>query len=127
LAGRALVRRSFALEWFTLGWNIAGIVVLAFAAITAQSVALAGFGLDSLIEIGASTVVIWELSGTGAERQRHFRGGGTRRRCPPRCRAASRRTKSPVPSPPQVGREPDRLSRVRWPRSHRHDLFTLAW
>jgi divalent metal cation (Fe/Co/Zn/Cd) transporter len=31
---------------------------------------LAGFGLDSLIEIGASTVVIWELSGTGAGRQR---------------------------------------------------------
>jgi hypothetical protein len=27
-------------------------------------------GLDSLIEIGASTVVIWELSGIGAERQR---------------------------------------------------------
>jgi divalent metal cation (Fe/Co/Zn/Cd) transporter len=33
-------------------------------------VALAGFALDSLIEIGASTVVIWELSGTGEERQR---------------------------------------------------------
>jgi divalent metal cation (Fe/Co/Zn/Cd) transporter len=32
-------------------------------------VALGGFGLDSLIEIGASTVVLWELSGTGAERQ----------------------------------------------------------
>src|ERR1700756_4141455 len=48
-----------------------GIVVLAFAAIAARSVALAGFGLDSLIEIGASGVVIWELSGTGAERQRH--------------------------------------------------------
>ncbi len=29
-----------------------------------------GFGLDSLIEIGASTVVIWELSGTGEQRQR---------------------------------------------------------
>jgi hypothetical protein len=27
------------------------------------------FGLDSLIEIGASTVVIWELSGTGQARQ----------------------------------------------------------
>ena len=40
------------------------------AAIAARSVALAGFGLDSLIEIGASTVVIWELSGTGAARQR---------------------------------------------------------
>lgn len=32
--------------------------------------ALAGFGLDSLIEIGASVVVVWELSGTGEERQR---------------------------------------------------------
>jgi divalent metal cation (Fe/Co/Zn/Cd) transporter len=65
-----LVRRGFALEWATLAWNVAGIVVLAIAAIDARSVALAGFGLDSLIEIGASTVVIWELSGTGAERQR---------------------------------------------------------
>jgi divalent metal cation (Fe/Co/Zn/Cd) transporter len=67
---RYLVRRGFALEWATLGWNVAGIVVLAIGAITARSVALAGFGLDSLIEIGASTVVIWELSGTGARRQR---------------------------------------------------------
>ena len=32
--------------------------------------ALAGFGLDSLIEIGASAVVIWDLSGAGAGRQR---------------------------------------------------------
>jgi divalent metal cation (Fe/Co/Zn/Cd) transporter len=67
---RVLVRRGFALEWATLGWNVAGIIVLSFAAVTARSVALAGFGLDSLIEIGASTVVIWELSGTGAGRQR---------------------------------------------------------
>jgi divalent metal cation (Fe/Co/Zn/Cd) transporter len=67
---RALVRRGFALEWATLGWNVTGIVVLTVAAVTARSVALAGFGLDSLIEIGASTVVIWELSGSGAERQR---------------------------------------------------------
>ena len=54
----------------TLAWNVAGIVVLGFAAVAARSVALAGFGLDSLIEIGASTVVIWELSDTSAERQR---------------------------------------------------------
>jgi divalent metal cation (Fe/Co/Zn/Cd) transporter len=47
-----------------------GIVVVAIAALEARSVALAGFGLDSLIEIGASTVVIWELSGTGEARQR---------------------------------------------------------
>jgi divalent metal cation (Fe/Co/Zn/Cd) transporter len=65
-----LVRRGFVLEYVTLGWNVAGIVVLAIAAIAARSVALAGFGLDSLIEIGASTVVIWELSGTGENRQR---------------------------------------------------------
>ena len=67
---QVLVRRGFALEWATLGWNAAGIVILAIAAVAARSVALAGFGLDSLIEIGASTVVIWELSGTGAGRQR---------------------------------------------------------
>lgn len=28
------------------------------------------FGLDSLVEIGASIVVLWELSGTGEARQR---------------------------------------------------------
>ena len=65
-----LVRRGFVLEYLTLAWNVAGIVILTIAAITARSVALAGFGLDSLIEIGASTVVIWELSGTGEQRQR---------------------------------------------------------
>ena len=64
------LRRGFALEFVTLGWNVVGVVVLAVAAIAARSVALAGFGLDSLIEIGASTVVIWELSGTGQDRQR---------------------------------------------------------
>jgi divalent metal cation (Fe/Co/Zn/Cd) transporter len=69
-ARNVLLRRGFALEYMTLAWNVAGIVVLALAAAAARSVALAGFGLDSLIEIGASTVVIWELSRTGAERQR---------------------------------------------------------
>jgi divalent metal cation (Fe/Co/Zn/Cd) transporter len=44
--------------------------VLTVATVRARSVALAGFGLDSLIEIGASTVVLWELSGSGEERQR---------------------------------------------------------
>src|SRR6266568_5178469 len=64
------LRHGFALEYATLGWNVAGVVVLALSAVAARSVALAGFGLDSLIEIGASTVVIWELSGTGERRQR---------------------------------------------------------
>jgi divalent metal cation (Fe/Co/Zn/Cd) transporter len=65
-----LLRRGFVLEGFTLGWNVVGVVVLAIAAVRARSVALAGFGLDSLVEIGASTVVIWELSGSGEHRQR---------------------------------------------------------
>jgi divalent metal cation (Fe/Co/Zn/Cd) transporter len=67
---RALVRRGFLLEYLTLGWNVVGIVVLAASAWIARSVALAGFGLDSLIEIGAAVVVIWELSDTSANRQR---------------------------------------------------------
>jgi len=66
----ALLRRGLTLEYVTLGWNVAGIIVVGFAAVAARSVALAGFGLDSLIEIGASAVVIWELSGTGEDRQR---------------------------------------------------------
>jgi hypothetical protein len=70
VARKALLRRGFVLEYVTLAWNVVGIVVLAVAAISARSVALAGFGLDSLIEIGASTVVIWELSGTGGRRER---------------------------------------------------------
>jgi len=65
-----LLRRAYQLEGVTLGWNAVGVAVLVVAAIEARSVALAGFGLDSLIEIGASTVVIWELSGTRRARQR---------------------------------------------------------
>lgn len=67
---RALLRTGFTLEWITLAWNVVGVIVLAVLAVSSASVALAGFGLDSLIEIGASTVVIWELSGTGEHRQR---------------------------------------------------------
>jgi divalent metal cation (Fe/Co/Zn/Cd) transporter len=64
-----LLRRGVRLEYATLGWNVVGLVVLAFTALAARSVALAGFGLDSLIEIGASIVVLWELSDTHAGRQ----------------------------------------------------------
>jgi divalent metal cation (Fe/Co/Zn/Cd) transporter len=67
---RLLLRRGLRLEWATLTWNVVGVVVLAITAISASSVALASFGLDSLIEIGASTVVIWELTDTAADRER---------------------------------------------------------
>jgi divalent metal cation (Fe/Co/Zn/Cd) transporter len=62
--------RGRRLELATLGWNVVGVVVLAVAAVAARSVALAGFGLDSLIEIGASTVVLWELADSSPDRQR---------------------------------------------------------
>jgi divalent metal cation (Fe/Co/Zn/Cd) transporter len=72
LAGRTrqLVTRGRRLEIATLSWNVVGVAVLALAAVEARSVALAGFGIDSVIEIGASSVVLWELSDTRHDRRR---------------------------------------------------------
>jgi divalent metal cation (Fe/Co/Zn/Cd) transporter len=64
-----LLRRGRQLEAVTLGWNVVGVAILTYAAIIARSVALAGFGLDSVIEIGASTVVLWELADVAQSRQ----------------------------------------------------------
>jgi divalent metal cation (Fe/Co/Zn/Cd) transporter len=65
----AVLRRGLWLEYATLSWNVVGSVVVLGAAIAAHSVALAGFGLDSLIEILASTVVVWQLRGGGQDRE----------------------------------------------------------
>ncbi len=59
-----LLRRGLLLEYLTLGWNVAGAPLMMLTAIGAGSPALAGFGLDSLIEIFASLVVIWQLKGS---------------------------------------------------------------
>ena len=68
---RAGVRRGLFLEYTMLGWNVVGSVIVILAAVAARSVALAGFGLDSLIEIFASVIVVWELTGAGGkERER---------------------------------------------------------
>ena len=64
-----LLRRGRALELTTLGWNVIGVIVLGIAALRARSVALLGFGLDSVIEIGASTVVLWELADVSERRR----------------------------------------------------------
>ncbi len=64
-----LIRRGLRLEYATLGWNVVGSVVVITAAIAAGSVALAGFGLDSLIEIFASVVVVWQLKGVNKARE----------------------------------------------------------
>jgi divalent metal cation (Fe/Co/Zn/Cd) transporter len=65
-----LLRRGLRLEYLTLGWNVIGAGVVLVAAMAAHSVALAGFGLDSLLEIFASLVVVWQLKGAHAERER---------------------------------------------------------
>ncbi|HEY1349739.1 MAG TPA: hypothetical protein VGF67_08960 [Ktedonobacteraceae bacterium] len=44
-------------------------IIVLLAASAARSVALAGFGLDSLIEIFASVVVIWQLAGIKGKRE----------------------------------------------------------
>ena len=59
----SLRRRGLYLEYVTLGWNVVGTVIVIAAALAAGSVALAGFGIDSLIEIFASVVVVWQLTG----------------------------------------------------------------
>lgn len=58
---RILTQRGLALEYATLAWNIVGCWIVLAAAYTARSVALAGFGIDSVIEIFASVVVVWQL------------------------------------------------------------------
>ena len=67
---KRLLRRGLRLEYLTLSWNVVGSVLILVAAAAARSVALAGFGLDSLIEIVASAVVIWQLKGTEKARER---------------------------------------------------------
>ena len=61
--GTILLRRGLRLEYATLAWNLVGAPVMIATAAQAGSTALAGFGLDSLIEIFASVVVVWQLKG----------------------------------------------------------------
>ena len=67
MSAAVLLRRGLRLEYITLSWNVVGCVVLVGAAIAARSVALAGFGADSAIEIVASIVVVWQLKGARAD------------------------------------------------------------
>ena len=66
----SLLKRGLYLEYFTLAWNVVGSGIIIAAAYLTGSVALAGFGIDSLIEIFASVVVVWQLRGGGKERER---------------------------------------------------------
>jgi divalent metal cation (Fe/Co/Zn/Cd) transporter len=56
-----LRRRGLRLEWATNGWNAMEVVVTITLGVQAGSLALIAFGLDSVVEIFASTVVIRNL------------------------------------------------------------------
>ncbi len=56
-----LRRLGLRLEWATNGWNAMEVVVTISLGVQAGSLALIAFGLDSLVEIFASTVVIRNL------------------------------------------------------------------
>jgi len=57
----AAVRRGRYLEYFTIAYNsLEGLIALV-AGVVAGSIALVGFGFDSLIEVTSGTVLLWRL------------------------------------------------------------------
>jgi divalent metal cation (Fe/Co/Zn/Cd) transporter len=56
-----LVKRGRYLEYFTIGYNsLEGFIAVA-AGLIAGSIALVGFGFDSLIEVTSGAVLLWRL------------------------------------------------------------------
>lgn len=55
------VRRGQLLTWLTIAYNSLEAVVALLAGTLAGSVALVGFGLDSVIEVSASSAALWRL------------------------------------------------------------------
>lgn len=63
LPGSALHRRGLLLAALTITWNVIEAVVAISAGIAASSIALIGFGFDSIIEVGSAFVVVWQFRG----------------------------------------------------------------
>jgi divalent metal cation (Fe/Co/Zn/Cd) transporter len=61
-----LVRRARLLAWLGLGWHAVEAAVAIGAGIAASSVALVGFGADSLVEGVAGIVVLWRFAAARA-------------------------------------------------------------
>ena len=57
----AAVRQGRRLEYFTVGWNLIEAAVALGAGLFAGSIALIGFGIDSLIETSSGAVLLWRL------------------------------------------------------------------
>jgi divalent metal cation (Fe/Co/Zn/Cd) transporter len=57
----ALVARGRRLEYLTIAWNSFEAAVALISGILAGSVALVGFGLDSVIETASAAILLWRL------------------------------------------------------------------
>jgi divalent metal cation (Fe/Co/Zn/Cd) transporter len=60
-------RSALRLEYATLGWNGTEAAITIALGIAAGSLALVGFGVDSLVELFASLVVVWHLRPGGSD------------------------------------------------------------
>lgn len=58
----AALRLGRRLQWATIAWNCFEVVVTIYLGLVAGSLALVAFGLDSLVEVFASAVVIWHMA-----------------------------------------------------------------
>lgn len=65
----APVRRGRRLEYLTIGWNLLEALISIGAGIVAGSIALIGFGVDSLIEVSSGAILLWRLF-SGEHRER---------------------------------------------------------
>ena len=59
-----LQRRARLLAWAGNAWHVAEFAIALVAGIAAGSIALIGFGVDSLIEVLAGGVVVWLFTGS---------------------------------------------------------------
>lgn len=64
-----LKRQGFLLEYLSMAWMTLEALIAIAAGLAAHSIALIGFGLDSVIEFVAAGVVICELRGADQERE----------------------------------------------------------
>src|SRR6185436_9711204 len=60
---RQLVARARLLAWLGIGWHAIEAVVAIGAGIVAGSIALVGFGADSVVESIAGLVLLWRFGG----------------------------------------------------------------
>lgn len=56
-----LIKRGRYLEYFTIGYNSLEGLIAVGAGVVASSIALVGFGFDSLIEVTSGAVLLWRL------------------------------------------------------------------